>query len=77
MLRTTLLVITLALAACTNTVVAPVAKPPLPAELVAHCPDLDKLSGGTAADVLNNIVNNSAKYYQCRAKDDALIQAIQ
>lgn len=76
MRRMTLLAVLLLLTACTNTVPVPAPRPPIPAELTARCPDLDKLAGGTAADILNNIVNNAAKYYQCRAKDDALIQSV-
>lgn len=76
MLRMTLLAITLFLTACTNTVMVPAPRVKLPAQLLTHCPDLLQLKGGTGADVLDNIVNNANTYYACRAKDDALVQAV-
>ena len=45
--------------------------------MMQPCQPLEQLEGMTGADVLRNITNNAAIYWECKDSKDALIKAIQ
>lgn len=49
----------------------------LPPSLTQPCQALETLEGTTGADVIKNITNNAAIYYECSDSKNALIKAIQ
>ena len=69
------LVSTLLLSACVAT---PVARhfPEVPADLVAVCPDLNKLEQGTTklSEVVTVVTKNYGQYQECQIKVDAWIE---
>ncbi len=71
------LVASILLTGCASTVVktSPSTFPDAPAELLAACPDLNKLPADPKlSDVAKSVVINYNTYYQCSSKNDAWIE---
>ncbi|WP_428979925.1 Rz1-like lysis system protein LysC [Acinetobacter higginsii] len=49
-------------------------KPTIPANLIQPCLTLNQIEAGTGKDVLLWVVDTVAKYNECAAKVDALIE---
>lgn len=62
------------LSGCATQTLAPKAN--IPASLIQPCEPLEELSGMTGKDLLTNITNNSAVYWRCFDKHNALIEAV-
>lgn len=51
-------------------------RPPIQATLTQECPALSALSDGSGAAVLRKLIEVSEKYYECRRKHSALVEAV-
>lgn len=50
--------------------------PVIPANLLAPCPDLQKLESGQGKEVMLWAVDTVAKYNDCRARHSAILKAL-
>ena len=56
---------------------AKVERPPIPANLITPCPSLSPLLEATFPMLAGKIVDVSGKYYECKAKHEALVKAVE
>ncbi|RZG48116.1 hypothetical protein EXU28_04605 [Acinetobacter wuhouensis] len=49
----------------------------IPANLLAPCPDLQKLEDGTGRTLLIWSVDTVAKYNECKSKHEAIVKAFE
>jgi hypothetical protein len=51
-------------------------RPPIPADLLALCPDLEPLKNGSMEEVEQNMTNLAKKYYECADRHQGLVEAL-
>ena len=63
------------LVGCSTTVPVKRNFPEVPERLLQKCPQLEKLENeAKLSDIAKTVTNNYTTYYECAAKDDALIE---
>lgn len=69
------LLMLISLSACTTQPIIPDVQ--IPAALVQDCRPLEQLTGMTGKDLITNITDNAAIYFECADAKHALNQAVQ
>lgn len=66
----------LALTACTSLTMPLAERPPIPADLLALCPDLTPLETGSAKEVEQKLNDIAKHYYECADRHEGLVEAV-